>query len=290
MKNCSRVYLSIIMTFYMLIISACAKSMDLASIKPTPTINITPIIISTQIQHPPLSPTPIPSRTPTETLFSTFTPPAPANADLPTGWEIREAFQEMGDLPDIFQVDLNSRYKSGYGWSFSEKELEFNSHILSVKDYDSDNDLVEIFLDHSKIMTLNCANENGVFGKNIISLLAYENHWVVEILCNTTSNIIFDGQMLNETNHYSSSFSPYIFSGKLFFFFYRNEEVGFYYAGDEFLLNYEAILYNYCCASSDLNPEFYTNAIRFFAIRGGNGVPDDRYNYRYEVIMGIPIT
>ena len=234
--------------------------------------------------------TPVQIQTPTKvntpTVIPTFTAPVLSNSELPTDWKIYESPLEFEKTPiDIFNIEGSSYFQTGFGWSHSPKVIDFNGHELRVSDYDKDNDVIEITIDQTAIISMECDNKQSIYGYNVISALAYDNHWIVEILCNDERNIILDGQFLNETNHYSNSFSPYFISGKLFFFFYRNKDVGYYYDGKEYLLNYEMILYHHCCGISELNPIFYKDQVRFFAVRGGNG--EYTYENRYEVIMGV---
>ena len=127
------------------------------------------------------------------------------------------------------------------------------------------------------IASVECGPEVSAFGINLITYWVYENHWIVELICHGQPDIMLDGKFLNSMYGYSSSFSPYLISGKLFFFFERGDEVGFFYNGKEYLLNFDKISYYHCCGISELNPAFYQDQVMFMGLRN---------EIRHYVIMG----
>ncbi len=90
-------------------------------------------------------------------------------------------------------------------------------------------------------------------------------------------DIIWNGESLNELEGYQQSFGIHLLSGKLFYFFIRDDGLGYYYDGNEYLLEYDRISYHACCSGGLANPHGLEDSMVFFADRG---------DQRYLVIIG----
>lgn len=254
-------------------------------------MTLTPTVVSTKTSTPTptvtSSPTTTPTHTFTPTMVPTFTSVPKSSTRLPKGWKLREAFQDFVDTKGVFEIDGKSHFMSGFGWHNDRKEIELNDKVLRVFEPSQEFDNIDVILADQKILSMRCAQDYAIYGTNVISLYEYENHWLMEVMCNKTTDIFFDGQSLNDVNGYSASFSPYFISGKLFYFFYRTNAVGFNYDGLEYPLDYDFIYYYHCCGISEANPIFYTDHIEFHAVRGGDGSNQDNAKHRYNVVMGV---
>jgi hypothetical protein len=274
--------LGLIITGLLLSFSLAACNGQSLFTTPTVTFTITPTITTT----PTLTPMPI------------FTPSALADTDLPQGWRLDEyatgssfnIYKDTGYyqmISEKYSFDFDSRYLAGFNYSLDP--VLINGQLIQVANNVPDEGDREIIVksDDNVVYYKVCHREEETFWWNLITFWTYEDHWVVEQLCEGKKDIIIDGQSLNDTKGYTDSFSGYLLSGKLFFFFYRGDQTGFNYDGKEYLLKYEIILYNYCCGISWANPEFYGDKVHFCATRGGDGSSDDIYTHRYDVVMGI---
>ena len=164
----------------------------------------------------------------------------------------------------------------GYGWN---EFVKINNQTLQVKAVSGTDQprSIDIILNNTPYMSIECDNKNSTFWDNLIAFWGYDNHWVVEYICNGQLGIVLDGQYLNTTYGYSSSFASYLVSEKLFFFFKRGNSLGYYYDGVEYPLNFDDVSYDFCCMAADVNPEFYNDKLTFVGIQDG---------VRYYAIMG----
>jgi hypothetical protein len=102
----------------------------------------------------------------------------------------------------------------------------------------------------------------------------YDGHWALEILLAMpdvwAGQIYVDGALLNQSRGYTDAFGLQMLSGKPFFFFTRDGQLGLSYDGQEAELEYEAISHYLCCSGSVLNPLQAENMVAFFAQRADN--------------------
>jgi hypothetical protein len=224
---------------------------------------------------PTVSSSATPTATPTITPMPTFTPSPLADTTLPEGWRLDEySTYDLNNrygfpgflhvLAEKYSFDKNSKYWSGY--TFGLDPFLVNGHLIEVTNNVPDEGDWEIIVesDGEVVYQKVCEREKETFWWNVIAFWTYDSHWVVEHLCEGRYDVILDGQSLNEVNGYIDSFSAYLVSEKLFFFFYRGEQTGFYYDGHEYLLNYDEILYHHCCFAAEANPIFYDNKLFFY--------------------------
>jgi hypothetical protein len=103
-------------------------------------------------------------------------------------------------------------------------------------------------------------------------LWTYGNHWVLEILLAEDEiwmgEIFQDGELINDLKGYEEAFGFQLLSGEPFFFYQRDSQLGFSYAGQETNLPYDHIPHYYCCAEDTLNPVQAEQMVAFFAQQG----------------------
>lgn len=104
------------------------------------------------------------------------------------------------------------------------------------------------------------------------SLWSYDNHWVLEILYSEEEiwqgRIYRDGQLLNDTEDYQDAFGFQLLGGKPFYFYQREEGLGYSYDEQEHPLPYQEILHYGCCSATTLNPLPAENMVAFYAHTG----------------------
>jgi hypothetical protein len=103
-------------------------------------------------------------------------------------------------------------------------------------------------------------------------LWTYDDHWVMEVLYAEEEiwqgRIYQDGQLLNESLDYQEAFGFQLLAGKPFYFFQRENSLGYSYAGEEVELPYDSIPHYLCCSASQLNPIQAENMVAFYAMLG----------------------
>jgi hypothetical protein len=101
----------------------------------------------------------------------------------------------------------------------------------------------------------------------------YGGHWALEILFadETTwaGQVFIDGELVNEQEGYDEAFGFQLLAGEPFFFYVRENRVGYSYGGHETDLGYDEVPHYRCCSESTLNPVQAQNMVAFFAKRGG---------------------
>jgi hypothetical protein len=104
------------------------------------------------------------------------------------------------------------------------------------------------------------------------SLWSYGDHWVLEIVYAEEEiwegRIYQDGQFLNDTLNYQEAFGFQLLAGKPFYFFQREDGLGYSYDGEETSLPYNEIPHYNCCSASTLNPIPAENMVAFYALTG----------------------
>ena len=103
-------------------------------------------------------------------------------------------------------------------------------------------------------------------------LWTYDDHWVMEVLYAEEEiwqgRIYQDGQLLNESLDYQDAFGFQLLAGKPFYFFQRENGLGYSYAGEEVELPYDSIPHYMCCSAAALNPVPAENMVAFYAFTG----------------------
>lgn len=104
------------------------------------------------------------------------------------------------------------------------------------------------------------------------SLWTYEDHWALEILYAEEEiwegRIYLDGNLLNESQEYQEAFGFQLLGGKPFYFFQRDDGLGYSYDGEETKLPYDSIPHYNCCSASTINPLPAENMVAFYALTG----------------------
>ena len=103
------------------------------------------------------------------------------------------------------------------------------------------------------------------------ALWTYDGHWALEILFADESTwageIFIDADLLNAAKGYDEGFGFQLLSGKPFFFYVKNDHVGYSFDGQETDLAYDEIPHYRCCSESVLNPIQAQNMVAFFAVQ-----------------------
>lgn len=194
---------------------------------------------------------------------------------LPVGWKMDENPESKEEdkffMPfyEKYGLSENMGHRTGYIWTARPERIPFNKGQLGVREIEELNSTIEVTMDKALIKSFECGPEVSAYGYNLITYWVYEDHWIVELICHGHRDIMLDGKLLNSTNGYTSSFSPYLVAGKLFFFFERGDEIGFFYDRGEYLLDFDEVSYAICCGISELNPAFYEEQVMFMGMRDG---------------------
>ena len=102
------------------------------------------------------------------------------------------------------------------------------------------------------------------------SLWSYEDHWALEILYAEEEiwqgRIYLDGELLNESWDYQEAFGFQLLDGKPFYFFQREDGLGYSYDGKETALPYDTIPHYNCCSASTINPLPAEKMVAFYAL------------------------
>jgi len=104
------------------------------------------------------------------------------------------------------------------------------------------------------------------------SLWTFEDHWALEILLADgeiwQGQLFEDGHFVNDLKGYQDAFAFQLLADKPFFFFQKEEQVGYSYDGQEYDLPYDQIPHFGCCSASTLNPLPSENMVAFYALTG----------------------
>ncbi len=104
------------------------------------------------------------------------------------------------------------------------------------------------------------------------SLWSFDGHWVLEIIFSEEETwqgrIYGDGQLINDTENYQDAFGFQLLGGKPFYFYQRENGLGYSYDEQEVPLPYQEIPHYGCCSASTLNPKPAENMVAFFAQTG----------------------
>lgn len=103
------------------------------------------------------------------------------------------------------------------------------------------------------------------------ALWTFDGHWALEILFadeNTWAGEVYiDANLVNAANGYDEAFGLQVIKGKPFFFFVKDDRVGYSYEGQEIELDYDEIPHYRCCSEGVLNPVHAQNMVGFFGVR-----------------------
>jgi hypothetical protein len=175
-------------------------------------------------------------------------------------------------LNGLTQIEVLGKNKDGWGKTMPPNEF-----------YDVGHGNLWVMEANEKLETLWGVTENGkvsaqvtrngllIFSKLIDPpgttspfrvLSVYDDHWVLEIAQekiiqpNThlagsllASEIFVDGQSLNDLHDYVESYGFQTIHGKPFFFYYREDKIGFSYDGQEIPVSYEGVFHYGCCSA-----------------------------------------
>ena len=81
--------------------------------------------------------------------------------------------------------------------------------------------------------------------------------------------VVLNGEELNLLRNYDGCWGYRHVDNKPFYFFRRGDILGWSFDGVETVSNYEIIEHDRCCKDLFLNPQFFHNALTFYASRGG---------------------
>ena len=81
--------------------------------------------------------------------------------------------------------------------------------------------------------------------------------------------IVLDGVELNQSKNVDGCWGYRHVDNKPFYFFERDHTLGWSFDGVETISNYEIIEHDHCCKDLLLNPQFFHNALSFYASRDG---------------------
>lgn len=123
--------------------------------------------------------------------------------------------------------------------------------------------------------------EAGVISpiSNFRSLWVVDEHWFLEVAHveenPTDRNAAFiiwgeifqDGESLNEKHGYDEAFNFQIVDGQPFFFYRKDGQVGYSYAGRNTSLGYTEIPHYLCCSASAFNPLPSEKMVSFYATK-----------------------
>ena len=137
---------------------------------------------------------------------------------------------------------------------------------------------VKLTLNGKTILNIPVGDNSPV--EPIQGLWSYRNHWVLEvahcsnrdvkgtIYTDIMGEIIQDGESFSKRNGYQETFGFQLMSGKVFYYFKKDNQFGISFDNHEVLLDYSEIPHYRCCEPSILNPESSKNMVSFFARRG----------------------
>ncbi|QRN84573.1 hypothetical protein JR338_12625 (plasmid) [Chloroflexota bacterium] len=170
-------------------------------------------------------------------------------------------------------------------YSFKEEHILLNTDPDGMTEYQVD---VRLYKNDELFMTITLG-DNGPLPA-VWGFVATEDSWYLEINrgeridrgdgsieATNLGDIIKNGESLNELEGYQQSFGFHILSGKPFYFFIRDDALGYSYDGVEYPLDYDRISNHACCSSGLANPHGLEDRMVFFANRG---------DQRYLVIVG----
>lgn len=139
---------------------------------------------------------------------------------------------------------------------------------------------VELYLDGKSIQSFDAGFASPVQALQGLWVDS-EGHWLLEIAKTTLQatpgafdawvihgQVYQDGKSVNDRNGYQESFGSQLINEKPFYFFVKDGEIGFSYAGKPTLLGYDEVSHYQCCSGSALNPQRAQNMVSFFARKG----------------------
>ena len=100
--------------------------------------------------------------------------------------------------------------------------------------------------------------------------------WMLEVACakgnadtfQVIGEIYQNGISYNQKYGYQATFEYQLLSGKPFYFYQKNDQIGISFDGQEIPLGIDEIPHYGCCSGAELNPRQYSSLIDFFARKG----------------------
>ena len=96
-------------------------------------------------------------------------------------------------------------------------------------------------------------------------LWVWNGHWVLEV----DSQLIIDGQNLDQELGYDEIFGWTLLDGNPFYFFAQDGHIGLSYAGETLPFAYEKVVHNQCCEPAAFNPRHNEDMVWFHALKNG---------------------
>jgi hypothetical protein len=159
--------------------------------------------------------------------------------------------------------------------------IEGNPTIASIGDNDNLHAVVETSLQGEPEQTIRLFQDDTLIFETaaglpspvlpLQGLWTYDEHWALELLLSDqdtwSGEIFIDGELVNRILGYEEAFGFQLLSGKPFFFFNRDDQLGYSYDAQEFDLNYDEIPHYRCCGEDSLNAIQAKSMVSFFALR-----------------------
>jgi len=157
--------------------------------------------------------------------------------------------------------------------------VKVGSHDLNVMENYTDNLVTVVVYRNDR---LEITVDAGVISpiSNFRGIWLEDDHWFMEVAhveedlsdpnagFDVWGEIIKDGESLNEKFGYDEAFNFQILSGRSFYFFSKDETLGYSYDGKDILLGYSDIPHYQCCSGSAFNPLPAENMVAFYASSG----------------------
>lgn len=142
--------------------------------------------------------------------------------------------------------------------------------LYAVEQFDDNKATVIVQLADKEVLSIDCGDISPI--NNLRGKWVSGDDWYVEIVYVdawseeqfSKGDIYKNGNSLNEVEGYDESFDFQILNGKPFYFFSKDGELGFNYAGVETALDYDNIPHHLCCSASTNNPRHYSKMVTFF--------------------------
>ncbi len=235
----------------------------------------------------------VPLETPPEdnTLNSSY-PPQTNSEELPETSQIGDLTMEVYQLktrkPGMeegkFDTTIGSSeeiLKRRDAWreelQLEEKPLLNGEELHAFEQFDDNKATVIVQLAGKEVLTIDCGEISPI--NNLRGKWVSGDDWYVEIAHVETESeeqfskgdIYKNGKSLNEDNGYEESFDFQILNGEPFYFFSKDGEIGFSYAGVETKLDFDGVSHHLCCSDAANNPRHYPNMVSFNAWKGDDG-------------------
>lgn len=143
-------------------------------------------------------------------------------------------------------------------WSVPTAQFLGDSEIEAITSLNPNNKVtISVYSDG---MILDKIQAEPKLQKPLVGLWTYDNHWALEI----TDHIIIDGQSINDSYGYKSSFDFHVLGSKPLYFYEKEGKIGLNFDGQEINMNGYIVPHGNCCSESLLNPRQNGNVLIFF--------------------------